>query len=291
VRLYFGIAKVNDSLLSISDLLKLLPDQKTEVELELAIRSNPSLDSSYEVKSGFIIERSAPKSAEESGRAGRLRALSNVTHGKEIADMLLTGNVRMIGISGSTSYGSASRSNDVDYFSVTEKQRTWVFLTRALIVSRVARHLKRGAPEICLSCTVDTEYAERFFSERNSPLFARDALSTIVVHGREYYSHLLDVGRWISQIYPILYSTRVGKGASARVPVKEPSAWWVVLNKFLYVTVGTYIRAKSHLHNLEFLKRGQRDSVFKLLIGEDHCIYESTRYSKMRGMYETLEEN
>lgn len=58
VRLYCGVAKVNEAVLSLSELLDLLPDHRTEKELESAIRSNQRLDSDYEVSSGYIVERS-----------------------------------------------------------------------------------------------------------------------------------------------------------------------------------------------------------------------------------------
>jgi hypothetical protein len=288
VRLFCDVAKVNNSVLSLSELLELLPDRKTETELEHAIKANPNLDSEYEISSGFIVERSGVPAAEQVERARREKARSNLISGAGISQLLATNQLRMMGISGSTSYRSASRSEDLDFFSVTEKQGLWVFLTRALIISRAIRHMRRSAPDVCLSCTVDSEYAERFFAATNGALFARDALSMVVLAGRDYYRYLIRRGSWMSSIYPRLYSARAGNRAPAIPREPGPPTSSRIVNRFLYATVGMYIRAKSFLHNRRFLKQGRTDSVFKLLVGEDHCIYESARYTKMRTMYEPL---
>lgn len=286
VRLFCSVAKANGSLLSLGELLELLPEQRTQTELELAIKSSPGLDSTYEVRSGFIVERSAGRPAETRDAAGRLKAKSNRLQAEGIAPLLNAPGARTIGISGSTSYGSASKSEDLDFFCVTDVDSLWIFLTRALVVSRAIKYLRRPAPEICLSCTIDTEYAERFFSTRNDPLFARDALSMIVLSGKDYYRHLIGKGLWMRSVYPLLYSTRLGDHRAAVSADSESSIGRRVLNRLLYATVGNYIRFKSFIHNREFLKRGQSDSVFKLLLGENHCIYESVRYTKIKRMYE-----
>ena len=289
VRLYCDVAKANGSLLSLSDLLALLPDHRSEEELERAIRSHPELSASYELKSGFIIERSSSgPNAESRERVSRLRAMSNLMQAESVLPLLKSSEVLLLGISGSTSYKSASKSDDIDFFCVTKKGTLWIYLTRALILSRALRHLRKDAPDICLSCTMDAERADESFASSNDPLVARDALSMIIAVGRDFYRHLLRRGSWISEYYPKLYASRLGQEPSADGPTTGPPIAKRVLNGFLYRAVGTYIRAKSRVHNGRLARQGRYDSIFTLLIGEDQCVYESARYSKMRGMYNSL---
>ena len=57
------------------------------------------------------------------------------------------------------------------------------------------------------------------------------------------------------------------------------------LNTFLYYTVGGYVRMKAYLLNRRYRSRGDVSSVFRVRIGSDHCVYESNRYQRLRGMY------
>jgi hypothetical protein len=285
VRFFCDVAKINGSLVSLSELLEVLPEHATENELERAIASSPQLSATYELKSGFVVERSAPQSAEHRERASRVRASSNVDSALALAPPFMSSAVLLMGISGSTSYKSASRSRDIDFFFVTKRGALWIFLTRALILSRVIRHLKAEAPEICLSCTMDAGHAEASFAGANDSLFARDALSMVVVAGEDFYRHLLKRGAWISDFYPKLYSSRLEEGSILDRKPSEPKVITGVLNKFLYHTVGNYIRVKTKLHNRRLSKLGRHDAGFSLLIGEDRCVYESKRYAKLRTMY------
>jgi hypothetical protein len=289
VRLYCDVAKANGSLLSISELLSLLPEHGSEDELERAIRSNPDLNTAYELKSGFIVERSDLGSgAEARERASRLKARLNLAQAERIVPFLKSPQTLLIGVSGSTSYKSASKSDDVDFFCVTKKGTLWVFLTRALILSRVMRHLWAEAPDVCLSCTLDAENAERSFASSGDSLVARDALSMIVAFGKGYYEGLLRKGQWISDFYPKLYASRLGADSNSETRTVEPTLAQRVVNRFLYLTVGTYVKVKSRIHNGRLARQGRYDSVFTLLMGENRCVYESARYSKMRSMYGSL---
>jgi hypothetical protein len=289
VRLYCDIAKVNGSLLSLSELLAVLPEHRSEEELQWAIKSNPELDARYELRSGFIFERSNSGSfLESTEQQSRVRAKSNLKHALSVFPLLHSSEVLLLGIGGSTSYNSASKSKDIDFFCVTRKGTLWLFLARALILSRAYRYLRSDVPDVCLSCTLDSGFAEETFGSPRDSLFARDALSMIVVSGMGFYHRLLRKGSWISEVYPRLYATRQGNVEIIDHPRQEPTVAHKVANWFLYYIVGTYIRAKSRLLNARLARQGRYDSIFTLLIGEDRCIYESVRYSKMRRMYESL---
>ena len=289
VRLYCDIAKVNGSLLSLSELLAILPEHSSEEELQWAIRSNPELDAKYELRSGFIIERSNSGSVLESTeQESRMRARSNLLHALDVFPLLHSSEVLLLGVGGSTSYNSASKSRDIDFFCVTRKGTLWLFLTRALILSRAYRYLRSDVPDVCLSCTLDSGFAEETFGRPRDPLFARDALSMVIVSGKGFYHRLLKKGSWISDVYPKLYATRMGKVEPAEPPRREPTIAHRILNTFLYYLAGTYIRVKSRRLNTRLARQGRYDSLFTLLIGEDRCIYESVRYTKMRRMYESL---
>jgi hypothetical protein len=289
VRLYFDVAKANGSLLLLSELLALVPEHESEEQLERAIRSTPELASRYTLESGFIVERpnsDSEKAAAE--RSSRTRAHSNLAYAERIIPLLNRPSLLLLGISGSTSYRSASKSRDLDMFCVTPNGMLWLFLTRALIVTRVLQALKIDAPPVCLSCIMDAKAAETSFASANDSLFARDALSMIVAVGEDYYQGLLAKGSWISGFYPKIYSQKLRAGHPAPRPSPEASAASRVLNKLLYYIVGTYVRVKSWRLNRQLAKRGRNDSTFNLLIGEDRCLYESTRYVRMRRMYRLL---
>ncbi len=132
---------------------------------------------------------------------------------------------------------------------------------------------------------MDEEYAQGEFASSQDALFARDALTTRVLHGIEYYNALLVRCGWMANYFPRLYHSHVDRsGHAASIPSDTP-VFKRVVNMFLYHTAGAYIRVKSYLLNRKLAKEGKTDSNFLLRIGRDHCIYESFSYMKLRSMY------
>ncbi len=162
-----------------------------------------------------------------------------------------------------------------------------MFLTKSLLLSRLFRISRKGAPRICFSYAVDQRFADKEFATSSDALFARDALTTLVIHGEESYKRLLKRASWISNYFPQLYKNRMGTRAPEETHgmQRPPPRTRKFLNCLLWVLVGRYILTKSALLNRRFRKKGMSSSLFRVRLGPDHCIFESVRYSRLRAMY------
>jgi hypothetical protein len=289
VRFYHDVAKANGSVISLSELISLMPEKASEVELVSAIESTPSLNSRFEISSGYVVERMGESEAGSTLREnsrGRSVAMSNMRSAIDFANLLHTIRFKMVSVSGSTSYSSASRSRDLDLFCIAPSDGLWLSLTQGLIMARVFALLRRRVPQICFSCVMDEAYAQSLFGTPQDALFARDALETKVIRGKATYDSLLQQAAWISRLYPTRRSA-FGKPNERILGSKsKPYPFKRILNRFLFLTVGGYIKAKSHLYNKKFISLGQRGRVFTIRSAEDHLIYESNRYLELRRGYE-----
>ena len=256
----------------------------------------PELAGFYELKNGLIIERgndspgSSPRILDRE-QEKRARAESYARYAREFASFCTGQETKLIAISGSTSYHTTSVADDLDIFCITKPDHLWLFLTKSLLLARFLQIFRRSEPRICFSYAVDQNFVMNEFLPVRDPLFARDALTTIVVHGQEFYEELLKKSSWISNYFPRLYQQRTN--AVHLEPEREkiassPSRRF--LNTLLLVLVGNYIAFKSAMLNRRLRKQGKFSSLFKARIGPDHCIFESVRYSKLRDMYLKLNE-
>lgn len=159
-----------------------------------------------------------------------------------------------------------------------------------MIFARVFRFSTKKAPWICLSYVSDEEFVRGELSRNQNGLFARDAISTMVVRGEDYFLNLLKGNSWMSLYFPKLYGLRIREEASPKtIPHgKTASSFERMLNLFLYYTAGSYIRLKSNLLNRKFSRDRKFSSLFNLRIGWDHCIYESVDYMRLRKLYASL---
>lgn len=287
VHVLYEVAKRNGSLISLQEILPLLPEHVSEQELADAIMRAPSLSSRFELKSGFVIERAGRGNGPEvsSERVSRMKAETNMHFAKRFVPRLRSKSMKLAAVSGSTSYRSASKSEDLDMFCVTASGRLWVFLTKSLLLSRAFRLTNSNSPPICLSCVLDEGFARSMFTEAQNPLFARDALETVVLEGEDVYHDLLSRARWIRKFYPALYTRRLSGSGVVFTPEPESSHSFAFLNRFLFLVVGSYIGVKSWLLNRRLAKSGRRGDCFRLRKGVDHLIYESGRYLELRQVY------
>jgi hypothetical protein len=290
------IAKANGSLLSLKDFLALTRTNLSEEQLKAWWTITPELAGSYELKNGLIIERGSdypgtvPNSLDrEQGK--RARAESYARYAREFASFCTGQETKLIAISGSTSYHSSSAADDLDIFCVTKPDRLWLFMTKSLLLARFLQVFRRSEPRICFSYAVDQNFVMNEFLPARDPLFARDALTTIVIQGQEFYEELLKKSSWISNYFPRLYQQRTNAlhpEATGEKIAPTPSRRF--LNTLLQVLVGNYVAFKSAMLNRRLRKQGKSSSLFKARIGPDHCIFESVRYSKLRDMYLKLNE-
>lgn len=284
----YEAAKVHGSLVSLNELVLLMPDQVSENELVEAIRSHPGLKSKFTLESGFVIEKNSESDLERilrDERDSRIRAVNNLRHAARFIPLLASSRFEIVGVSGSTSYQSVSRSKDLDLFCVAPGGSMWISLTKALILARAFSLTNGEAPPICLSCVMDEEYARMAFSADQGALFARDALQTVIVRGEPSYRSLLRGASWISRTYPVAFARRSTSVQTGSRTSRGSSAWARALNSFFFLLTGTYVRAKSFALNRRLVARGQFDSAFAVRMGEDHLLYESRRYRKLRTEY------
>ena len=291
IALLYRAAKRNGSLVTVRELSRLLPENVSESEVVDAIASVPSLNSKFELRSGFLTERLEEPSFDpiilESD--SRKSARANLVHASRFVSFLRSSGFQVVAVSGSTSYGSASISKDTDLFCVAPHRSMWVCLTKALVMARAYRLVNRGAPRICISCVMDEGYARSEFAGRRHPLFARDAIEAKVLKGRDHYESLLKAASWISDYYPVAYGETF-TGGHATGPGRNPSSFARVLNRVLYLVIGRYIQAKSSLLNRRFRKGGRGGDVFGVRCGDDHLIYESRRYLDLKKEYEAADQ-
>lgn len=289
VKLYHDVARANGSVMSITEILGLLPERASEAELARVIESSRLLKSKLEIKSGYVVDKAGEAelgtTLKENARS-RMAASSNMRAAAVFFSLMHSNPFRMVSVSGSTSYNSASRSKDVDFFCVAPRDELWLSLTHGLIMARVFSLLHRDAPQICFSCVMDEAYARLLFRSPRGPLFARDALELKVFRGSELYESLLQQASWISVLYPARFPSLGDRDASLESARAGKSTLVRVLNGFLFLAVGGFIRVKSSLHNRRFVSLGQSENEFAVRSGKDHLIYESSRYQRLRQKYD-----
>ena len=287
--LLLAIARVKGSYLSAKDI-----DQLTEL---LPAGSNlgtiwnriPSLDSRYQLQGDLLIGKHVTARTDPFMDSNRQRARAEryIEHAREFSFLAGKRWIRVLSVSGSTSYKATSENDDIDIFCVTKKDSLWIFLTKALLLARVFRLARPSSPRFCFSCMLDEEYAKELFASPNDALFARDALTAQVLQGPLYYKGLLQRGQWLSDYFPKLYWQRKAQHVATmeETEITRQSPARKVLNNFLFFTVGNYLRLKSKLLNRKLRKTGRLDSLFTIISGSDHCIFESQGYRELRRMY------
>ncbi len=294
IQLFCDVASANGTHLSLKEAISLLRPDASEQELLEAWGRTRGLSMRFEIQSGFILEKSEERwinqlEAYEEKRAQR--AKRNLYYAARFARFYGDNEARVLSVSGSSSYGSVSAEDDLDFFCITQQDTMWFFLTRSLILARVFRLLRRESPSLCFSCVMDERFAQRKFNKARDALFARDALNAHVIHGSYFYNHLLRQNSWLSEYFPKLYRTRVE--ASTASPLLKyqqgPNIIMKAVNLCLYHTVGRYLRLKAEIGNRRLTKEGRLALLFTAMIGKDHCIFESVRYASLRKKYQQIQ--
>jgi len=297
IKLFCDLAKMNGAALTVEEIVALVALPASKEELERAWNNNPILSTNYELQSGVVVERNRGGARfvtdwrvfREIDRRDRAKGYLKSAVG---FSALCSGRYsKLVAVSGSASYRSVSRTDDLDFFCVTQKDSLWIFLTRTLILARLYRRFHKDSPKYCFSCNMDESFALESFATSESPLFGRDALNAVLLYGNDCYQSLLARGAWMRNYYPRLYESKFESGGERPATAREgPSAGERVLNLFLYYTVGSYIKLKSALLNRRFLREGRGDSLFTVRSGPDHCMYESQKYTYLEKSYSNLEE-
>jgi hypothetical protein len=290
MKLFCDVAKANGDSVSLKELIALTSIDFTERQLEDSWKDYDFLSSRYRIESGIVLETHTGEDVDPSELAFRKkedfqRASSNISFASRFGSFLGSDNFKVLSISGSTSYLSASKTDDLDFFCISESGKMWKSFVKSLVLARSFRLLQKDSPWLCLSYVADEQFAKREFACSRDGLFARDAISARVIHGEEFYSNLLRENSWMAEYFPKLYSLQLKKSSNEQNVMTRSSTLGRIINLFLYYTAGSYIKLKSHLLNRKFSRDRKLSSMFKLRIGVDHCIYESQDYLRLRKMY------
>ena len=291
------IAQANGSLVSIHDIVALTSIKLPEEQIEKHWQTVPNLAGRFEFKAGFLCERVATGGNNSPARLksemeNRTRAKNYNIFAQAFAPFLKEKEATLVAVSGSTSYQSASVADDLDFFQVTRPGFLWTYIVKSMFLARAFRLFNRNSPRICFSYAVDEEYANKEFSSSKDPLFARDALTLMVIHGTETYRRLLTKSSWMSKFYPKLFDQR-SRDTKAGERLEEhftPSTFRKFSNQLVYLIISKYLATKSAMLNRRLGKSGKSNSLFSLRIGPDHFVIESVRYSHLRQMYGTLKD-
>ncbi|HVB95815.1 MAG TPA: hypothetical protein VND41_04350 [Nitrososphaerales archaeon] len=299
IEAFCHIAKENGALISLRELIELAAIDSNENELAAAFDSDSKLRSKFMLESGYVLERSTAmertsRQTVEVEERSRERAQKNLKSASRFGASLKRGTV-LVSVSGGNSFLSAKEDEDIDFFCVTKTNGMWPFMLRALVLARIHRLANREVPELCFSCIMDERWATQEFGKRQHPIFARDALTAKVLAGRVAYRGLLEKAQWMKEYFPAFYSMRLRETSPQEPQLLREGAGGkessVVLNSFLYHTLGTFLRVKSWTLNRKLTKAGWHSAVFATRIGVGHHIYESNRYRNLRTMYGGLEND
>lgn len=193
--------------------------------------------------------------------------------------------VELAGISGSTAYGGAKPSDDIDFFLVTRPHRLWITMLLALLRARTERMRSPGAPVYCFNRILERPACERTFRERRDALFAREALNLRVLRGEPVYRHLVASAAWMAEPFPSLYAARVAAGAAA-VPGADPDgATGRLLNAGAMLVLGPYLWMAGLVRNVRLRREGRDKECFRTVVRPDLCATESVLYDELREEY------
>jgi len=286
------IAKENGAAVTLRELIELAAIDASE--LERAFDADQNLGSKFQLESGYILERPAaaggtPRQTVEEELRRRERAAANLRTAGMFGGALRGGTL-LVSVSGGNSFLSAREDEDIDFFCVTTTNGMWSFMLKAIVMARIYRLANRAAPVLCFSCIMDERWAREAFGKRQSAIFARDALTAKLISGGTVYRALLEEASWMEDYFPAFYRMRVLEAVPDRRPprVVRGGDGSAVLNSFLHLTLGSFLRMKSWALNRKFTKASRHSSLFTTRIGSGHYIYESNRYRKLKTMYGDL---
>jgi predicted nucleotidyltransferase len=204
--------------------------------------------------------------------------------------------VKMMAVSGSVAYGSASASDDIDIFLVTKTNRAWICLFKALLLARalsLKAHVNGAKANYCLSYMQDMKEFEQVLKQQRSPLLAREFLSMHVLVGVDYYYQLLGRNTWIGQIFPRLGGSGImNKDQTGSAPVENlfVSLARDFLNISFFPVLKIFLSFKAFCRNLEFRKQQKTGDLFEARITQGSCVYTSNKYRRIERMYASINE-
>lgn len=259
-----------------TQLASLLPADSPIVPDEL-LRWLARDDATVRLEGGALFAGDSPpvRLDERRARAVRYRA-----HAAELWTRHLAPVRRWVlcaGITGSTAYGEPSAGDDLDFFVVTSPGSMWLFLAYTYLAVRFGFRPdpRRERPIPCFNYVLEDQEAFRDFSTARGFLFAREALTTDLLHGSQYYGALLGSASWLSAELPRLVAVR--SDGPTRRPAPAAPVGVRLANAAVYLPLAAYLQ-------LVGLRRNARapDGRFRTRTMFRRLAFASDRFDRLR---------
>ncbi len=201
--------------------------------------------------------------------------LEKIRQAEDFFNYLGKDDLRFFGVAGSVSY-APNLADDVDIFIITERCKLWKILLKAFLARR-----RIGNQSLCISLTMDEEFAEELFSRDAEYVVASDAVHVIRIFGSAYYESLLSKSPFVERYFP----NRIkGEGIS---PECSHSGIAPFLNFFIFLSLAPYLIFRS-LRNSKKLSKINVERRFMARTGIHHFYLDSEKYRNLKLKKEEL---
>ena len=195
--------------------------------------------------------------------------LEKIQQAEEFFNHIGKKDLRFFGIAGSVSYEPNS-ADDVDIFIITERGKLWKVLLKSFLARR-----KVGNESICISLTMDEEFAANLFRKEAEYVVASDAVHVIRLFGATYYENLLSISPFVERYFPNQIKGTV------YLPDCVPTWLDSIFNCALFLLLAPYLIIRS-LRNSRRLSKVDLEREFKVRIGVGHFYFDSVKYRNLK---------
>ncbi len=192
--------------------------------------------------------------------------------GMRFLDRLGKKNILFSGISGSVSY-TPGEDDDIDIFLITDNNRVWSTLLRALLL-RITNRNRR----ICLSFIADRSFAVSLFSGQGDYVMASDAVHMIPFQGMKFYEGLLSISPFVRKYFPEEASEPAGGMTGRKRRFRGP------IEYFCFLSLSCWLILKSMYHNRQYIREGKRESIFRPVVSPHAFYFDSVKYHDLRNL-------
>ncbi len=179
-------------------------------------------------------------------------------------------DLKFIGVAGSVSYEPRSEEDDVDIFIIAERGKLWKVLLKAFLARRML-----GDKDICISLTMDEEFAENLYRRDAEYVVASDAVHVIPLFGSEYYEMLLSISPFVERYFPG-HMRKVDSLYDSR-PLSFPS----ISDYIIFLVLGPYLIMRS-LKNNKVLMKTNIEKCFRVRTGFRYFYLDSVKYGNLK---------
>jgi len=267
--------------LSVDELISLLPagGPTGREELLYWLGARPKL-ARLEGDQVFPAEIAPAALDERRNRGKRYRGAADELVNEHLGPVLPW--VRCLGITGSAAYGAPDRGDDLDFFVVTRPGSLWVFLTYTYLAVRFRFRPRESEerPMPCFNYVLDEREAHADFARPQGFLFAREALTTQILVGEEFYRKLLHTAPWLGEEIPRLYAARKGSEVPP-APSRAPAAIRL-LNALLFPPVATYLHLVALRRRAELRWNRAGEGEFRVRTTFARLAYATDEFEDLR---------